>query len=115
AVRSGEVDITILPEDLVKPAQDAGYGVERSFGAENYSFSVNNDVAPFDDPQVREAVNLAVNREAMCEAVLDGACQPNGQFFGTGTLAYDDDAGIGAFEYDLERAKTLIKEAGAEG
>jgi len=115
AVRSGEVDITILPEKLVSTAEDAGYGVERSYGAENYSFSVNTDVKPFDDPRVREAMNIGIDREAMCEAVLDGACQVNGQLFGSGTQAYDDEAGLGDFEYDVERAKALVKEAGAEG
>lgn len=116
AVRSGEVDITILPEKMVDQAEDAGYSIERSYGAENYSFSVNTDVKPFDDPLVREAVNIAIDRQAMCDAVLEGACQVNGQLFGTGTAAHATDIdGLGAFEYDVERAKDLIKQAGAEG
>ncbi|WP_312008206.1 ABC transporter substrate-binding protein [Nocardioides alcanivorans] len=115
AVRSGEVDITILPEKMVKPAEDAGYSIERSYGAENYSFSVNTDLKPFDDPRVREAMNIGIDRQAMCDAVLDGACQANGQLFGTGTQAYDADKELGDFAYDVERAKELVKEAGAEG
>lgn len=116
AVRSGEVDITILPEKLVNTAEDAGYSIERSYGAENYSFSLNTSMKPFDDPRVREAMNIGIDRQAMCEAVLEGACQVNGQFFGTGTKAYNTDLdGLGHFEFDLERAKSLIEEADAKG
>lgn len=115
AVRSGNVDITILPEKMVQPAEDAGYGIERSYGAENYSFSMNTDMKPFDDPKVREAVNLAVDREGMCQAVLSGACEVNGQLFGSGTDAYAADLGLREFDQDVERAKSLIQEAGAEG
>lgn len=115
AVRSGAVDVTILPDQMTQAAEDAGYGIERSLGAENYTFSFNTEIAPFDDPKVREAVNLAIDRQAICDGVFDGHCEPTGQFFGAGTDAYDADLGLDAFPYDPDRARQLVSDAGAEG
>ncbi|WP_164477748.1 ABC transporter substrate-binding protein [Nocardioides pantholopis] len=115
AVRAGDVDITILPEEMTKAAEDAGYSVEHAFSAENYTFSVNTAMKPFDDPRVREALNIAIDREAICDGVLDGACEPTGQIFGAGTKVYDADLGLENFSFDLDRAKSLISEAGATG
>ncbi|WP_436775940.1 ABC transporter substrate-binding protein [Yinghuangia sp. YIM S09857] len=77
------------------------------------SFRMNMTVKPFDDPRVREAFKLAVDREAMVETVL----------FGRGTIG-NDLPSIGFSDYarqipqrahDPERARTLLREAGAEG
>ncbi|CAM3332654.1 ABC transporter substrate-binding protein [Nocardioides dubius] len=115
AVRSGEVDVTVLPEKLTKTAEDAGYKIVRSSGAENYTFSLNTTMKPFDDPRVREAAAISLDREAICEGVLEGACVTNGQVMGAGTKAFDKDLGLKNFPYDIERAKKLISEAGAKG
>lgn len=115
AVRSGEIDITILPDDMVASAEAAGYGVRRSLGAENYTFSFNTEIAPFDDPQVREAVNIAIDRQAICDGVLAGSCTPTGQIMGAGTAAFDQDLGLDNFPHEVDRARQLIADAGAEG
>ena len=115
AIRSGGVDITIVPEKQVSTAEGAGYAIEKSLGAENYTFSFNSTMAPFDKPEVREAVNLSLDREAICQGVLDGACEPTGQFNGAGTAAYDKELGLKNFPYDLEKAKSLVASAGATG
>lgn len=115
AVRSQDVDITILPERQVSIAEQSGYVIERAMGAENYTFSVNSTMKPFDDARVREAVNLSIDREAICEGVLSGACEPTGQFFSAGTKQYDKDLGLKNFPFDLAKAKSLVREAGATG
>ncbi|MFS3130206.1 ABC transporter substrate-binding protein [Nocardioides sp. Bht2] len=115
AVRSGEVDVTVLPQKLSKTAEEAGYKIERSSGAENYTFSVNTAMKPFDNAKVREAAAIALDRDGICEGVLGGACVTNGQVFGAGTKAFDQDLGLKNFPYDIERAKQLIEEAGAKG
>lgn len=115
AVRSGEVDVTILPAQMVSVAKSAGYRVEESVGTENYMFSMNSQIEPFDDPNVRKAVNLAVDRKGMCESIMGGLCVVSGQFFGAGGLAYDEDLGLNNFPYNPNKAKQLIQGAGAEG
>ncbi|WP_067168564.1 ABC transporter substrate-binding protein [Microtetraspora niveoalba] len=115
AIRTGDLDVTVVPEQMAKAAQDAGYKVDRAYGTENFSFSFNTRTKPFDDPRVREAVNLAVDREAVCAGLFQGQCEPTGQFFAAGTTQYDKDLGLNAVPYDLEKAKKLVQEAGAAG
>ncbi|TDB91424.1 hypothetical protein E1264_01995 [Actinomadura sp. KC216] len=115
AVRSGDLDVTILPEKMVKPAETAGYKIERSMGSENYTFSFNTAMKPFDDVRVRRAVNSALDRKAICQGLLDGKCEPNGQFFGAGTKAYAQGLDLSLVPYDLAKAKSLVEEAGATG
>lgn len=115
AVRAGEVDVALLPPAMVSVGETAGYNIEIVTGAENYTFNFNTEMAPFDDPRVIEAMSLALDREAICDGLLDGYCEPNGQFFGAGTEAYDSEIGLSQAPYDMERAKQLIEEAGATG
>jgi peptide/nickel transport system substrate-binding protein len=71
---------------------------------------IPTDVTPFDDPRVRQALNLAVDVDAIVAALLDGhgARLPN--FFVEGGLGWDAD--LKPYPYDPERARTLLAEAG---
>ena len=75
-------------------------------------FALNNDVEPFDDANVRRAVNLALNRDDIIALTMDGAGLP----LTTGMSpvigeAYDKSVD-GAFDQDIEQAKKLLEEAG---
>ncbi|MCC5579968.1 ABC transporter substrate-binding protein [Microtetraspora sp. AC03309] len=115
AIRTGDLDVTVVPEQMVTAAEAAGYKIERSLGTENFSFSFNTEMKPFDDVRVREAVNLAVDREAICKGLFQGQCEPTGQFFAAGSAQYDPAFGLTAVPFDLEKAKKLIQDAGATG
>ncbi|MGW6454802.1 ABC transporter substrate-binding protein [Streptomyces sp. NPDC055078] len=65
---------------------------------------------PFADPRVREALRLAVDREAMVEQVLSGYGHVANDILGTGDPAYAKD--IPQRTRNLTRAKALLKEAG---
>ena len=65
---------------------------------------------PFRDPKVREAIDLAIDRETMVEVVLEGLGRPARQvmpegFFGSSENVIDR-------PYDPDRAKALLAEAG---
>ncbi|MFJ8080086.1 ABC transporter substrate-binding protein [Streptomyces sp. NPDC096205] len=64
---------------------------------------------PFADPKVREALRLAVDREAMVKQVLSGYGTVANDILGTGDPAYAKD--IPQRARDLDRAKQLLKEA----
>ena len=77
-------------------------------------FALNNDVEPFNDARVREAINYAVNRQDVISLTMDGA----GEELTTGMSpvmgeAYDKSLD-GTFDQDVEKAKSLLKEAGYE-
>ncbi|WP_086746468.1 ABC transporter substrate-binding protein [Streptomyces scabiei] len=64
---------------------------------------------PFADPKVREALRLAVDREAMVKQVLSGYGTVANDVLGTGDPAYDK--GLPQRTHDLTKAKALLKEA----
>jgi peptide/nickel transport system substrate-binding protein len=73
-----------------------------------YSFDVKH--APFDNRKVREAANLAVNKEAIVKNVLGGRGIVLAGPFTPAWLGYDPT--IKPFPYDPARAKQLLAEAG---
>ncbi|CAL9587065.1 ABC transporter substrate-binding protein [Streptomyces sp. enrichment culture] len=64
---------------------------------------------PFADPRVREALRLAVDRDAMVKQVLSGYGTVANDILGTGDPAYAKD--IPQRTRDLAKAKQLLKEA----
>ncbi len=64
------------------------------------------------DPRVREAINLAIDREALNAPFL-GMGEPLTQMWHSQIAGWADRGPVP--EIDLERARQLIKQAGAEG
>lgn len=75
-------------------------------------FILNAAQGPFADPRLRRAINLAIDRRAIVDAVLDGAGAPLNGYVSTGHFGADPDA---ASLHDLEGARRLIAEAGFDG
>lgn len=65
---------------------------------------------PLLDVRVREALSLAINRDAIIERLLQGLAMPAGQLAGPTMVGYNPD--ILPTPYDPERAKALLAEAG---
>ncbi len=70
----------------------------------------NPIASPFQDIRVREAVSLAINRQAIADRVMDGLSAPAGQFSPEGYIGYSDNLNPDA--HDPDRAKQLLAEAG---
>jgi peptide/nickel transport system substrate-binding protein len=66
--------------------------------------------APFDDVRVRQAANLAVDREAIVRNVLQGRGLVVAGPFTSAWLGYDP--GVKPYPYDPARARQLLSEAG---
>jgi len=89
--------------------------------ASTYYFFLNTRVAPFDDPKVREAVNYGVDKPALAR-LFAGELAPGCSFIPPGVPGYSESLDISDCPYgnpneapDIEKAKQLIKQAGAEG
>jgi peptide/nickel transport system substrate-binding protein len=82
-----------------------------------YYFFLNQRVAPFDNEKVRQAVGFAVDERALAR-VFGGLLAPSCNFLPPGMKGFEkvDPCPWGEpGTADLEKAKALIKEAGAEG
>src|SRR2546426_4916690 len=67
----------------------------------------------FDDKRVRQALNYAVNKEAIVRDVLKGTGSMSAGPVLPGT--WGADAGLKPYPYDPERAKKLLADAGYPG
>ena len=65
---------------------------------------------PFLDPKVREAVSLAIDREAMVEVAMEGLGSVANQFLPPSIFGYNES--LPPLETDVNRAKELLAEAG---
>jgi len=68
------------------------------------------DRNPLRDQRVRQALSLAVDRQAIASRVMEGIATPTGQFMPPGTSGYTPDIPVPAVQ--LEEAKRLLAEAG---
>lgn len=76
-------------------------------------FQLNMAKPPFDDPRVRMAFRLAVNRKAILDTVLFGRGKVGNDLL---SLGYPDYAGdLPQRAHDPGKAKTLLREANATG
>lgn len=107
AFESGEIDMafTITPE-VAKMFESSGKIVKTIEAGYQYfgMFNLNSEI--YKDHTVREAVNLGINREDYLKA-LSGGKIANGFF-----AHYYDFAGDVVLKTDVEKAKSLLDEAG---
>ena len=73
-----------------------------------YSLNVNSKT--YSDPKVREAIALSIDRKAICESILHGTATVPNSYIPAGIIGHDDS--LPEFEYDPEKAKSLLAEAG---
>lgn len=124
ALLSGEVDFVLDPplQDLPKLTADPNVKVVQ--GEENRTIFIGMDQArpelqyssvkgknPFKDLRVREALNMAVDRETIKRTLMRGMSIPTGELVTHQIYGYDPAANI-IPKYNVEKAKGLLKEAG---
>lgn len=117
ALKSGQIDFAIFDSnDTGRLLQDAPNTKVVVQGTTDYYYLMLNSVwleSKFRDPKVRRAISLALDRQKIIDTALSGVGKPTG-FPSIGFSDGCDIASVGAGKQDLEQAKTLLKEAGAE-
>jgi peptide/nickel transport system substrate-binding protein len=108
---AGELDVitNLLPEfTTTVPKFAAVPGLETSV------FVLGTDNELTSDPKVREALNLAIDRQAMADSLFLGyATVAKGHHVNPSAFGFND--AIEPYAYDPAAAKALIEEAGATG
>lgn len=110
---NGTIDVTALDVSLVDNyAQDDNFkdNVKKCESLGIVTLGLNKSMKPLDDARVREAVSLAVDRKGLTENYLRGKAVPATCFIPKGIPGYDESAP--EFEYNPEKAKQLLSEAG---
>ena len=113
AMRDGQIDATFLDHYQWDEAEGQGLNVEGVVTLAHYAMGFNRSTEPFDDVRVRQAINHAIDRDALIEGVLFGHGEPAVQPFPEGHWAHNPDV-TDRYPYDPERAQELLEEAGYE-
>ncbi|MBA62714.1 MAG: peptide-binding protein [Planctomycetaceae bacterium] len=74
-----------------------------------YFYRVNTSKPPLDNPLVRKALNMAIDKQTIVDSIVKGGQVPARSFVPPGMNGYQS-AYCG--EYDVEQAKLLLAEAG---
>lgn len=112
ALRSGEIDAAEVDPSQVQEAQDAGLVVEQDLTMEFFHMQLNRTSSELGDLQVRQALNYAVDRDALVQAHGFGQGASTDQQFPPGYFAHADSIGPVLYDYDPDRARELLAEAG---
>lgn len=115
ALLGGQVEYAhdLTPTTARGHDQNEALTIVRAPNSAVQAFAMKLDRPPFDNRDLREAMFLLADREQLVESVLSGSGQIGNDLFGKGYQHYDD--GIPQRTRDLDRARSLIRRAGAEG
>ena len=114
ALLGGQVDtISLITSNEIASLESQGKKLVISPGGGMNPFTMNTQVAPFDDVRVRQAMRLIIDRPQMLDLVFKGNGTLGNDVFSRWDPAYD--TSIPQREQDIEQAKSLLKQAGREG
>ncbi len=115
ALEAGEVDIVALlpPPSLERLKLISGLRVELIESNRNLYIGINTTIPPLDSLQLRQAMDMAIDRDAICRDLLSGLGKPIGQPVAPVTFGYDPT--IEPTPYDPEHARKLVAESGYSG
>ncbi|MFZ0627250.1 MAG: ABC transporter substrate-binding protein [Acidimicrobiia bacterium] len=111
-LESGDVDWvdSVPPQDLESLAANDSVVLERVPGGDYHYFALNEARPPFDNPDVRRAIAMAIDRSEITEAAQFGAATPNQTAIPEGNFWYHDYAPF--TPGDTDGAQTLLDQAG---
>ncbi|MGW0665236.1 ABC transporter substrate-binding protein [Streptodolium elevatio] len=110
SVQSGTIDMMVASQpNQAKQAKSAGLQVQLNEGLSPDGIIMNMTRPGLDDVRVRQALSMAIDRNAVNKVAYNGDTKPT-----TAYLAENDpeQQGIGVPEYNPERAKQLLAEYG---
>jgi peptide/nickel transport system substrate-binding protein/oligopeptide transport system substrate-binding protein len=110
----GEIDVAHgVPPKLVSELRDdpryAAYLLTTVQLHTSY-LGYDNSSAPFDRPEVRQAISYAIDRRRINERVYGGLSLVAKSLLPPGLLGYDDS--LRGYDHDPERARALMRQAG---
>ncbi len=110
-LKSGSYDLitNLAPNDV---EQAPAYAAQQ--GQEHPILILDADEGITADPDVRKALNLALDKDALAEAIYSGFAVPDaGQLLSPSILGFND--ALEPYAYDPDEATRLIEEAGVAG
>ena len=114
ALIKGEIDLMdgLNPSDMGKVNNDSKLQLfERPSMNVGY-FGFNTEKEPFNKKEVRQAISHLINKQDIITNFYEGTAEPAKNPMPPSVSGYNDE--ITDYEYDVEKAKELLKKAGYE-
>lgn len=118
AYEAGEIDaiayegLSITPADIARAQADpVAWGMHSYVDYGAYYLILNNKIDPFTNTKLRQAINYAIDREALANSVGRGQSVPAFAMLPPGFPAHNPELKE-LQTFNLERAKQLLSEAG---
>ncbi|WP_210203454.1 ABC transporter substrate-binding protein [Breoghania corrubedonensis] len=113
-LKAGECQIMPYPNpaDIKAMKSDDKINLMEKAGLNVGYMAYNTQQAPFDNPKVRKALNMAMNKKAIIDAVFQGAGQVAKNPIPPTMWSYND--AVKDDPYDPEAAKKMLEEAGVK-
>lgn len=111
ALETGEVDIAydLLVSDTKRVASNDKLQLFEKPSLSCYYITFNMNKKPFDNQLVRQALSMAIDRQLLVDAINGGSGEVANAIIAPGVFGYYD---VGELEYNPEKAKELLAEAG---
>jgi len=112
ALQAGSVDVAeyLLPRELALLEKSPAVKVQKVFGNYIHRVEMNNSTPPFDNVNVRKALNYLVPRDDILKAVYFNTARPTKSPISEIYPGFTDE--YFTFTTDVENAKALLAEAG---
>ncbi|WP_067725962.1 ABC transporter substrate-binding protein [Oceanobacillus damuensis] len=108
---AGEVDVTGVPGHRVSEVEDS-FNISHQNNNSTLIITFNQEKEPFKDMKVRQAINLAINKQDIIDSVFSGYATPIGSNMSPAMGEYYLDGLQDVYQRDVEKAKQLLAEAG---
>lgn len=111
-LETGGVDLVyeVDPNDVTRVEENEDLVLQRTANLSTVYIGFNCQKAPFDNVKVRQAVNMALDTDAIIESVMKGVGAPaKGPL---GSMVWASNQNLEPYSYDVEKAKALLAEAG---
>jgi peptide/nickel transport system substrate-binding protein len=112
ALQSGQADIieSVGPDEAQLLESSGSFQVLRAPSTDAIMIAFRTTKPPLDNPVLRQAISYAIDVPSICTDIMLGYAAPNQAFIPAITLYFEEDPNY--FTYDVEKAKTLLTEAG---
>lgn len=112
ALQTGDADIVnpLPPAFAAQLKNNPEMEVNASDGSAVFWVSLNTKMKPLDNVKVRQALNYATDKAGLVRAFMQGYATPANSPLAPVTPGYDKS--LAGYDYDLDKAKALLAEAG---
>jgi len=111
ALQAGQVNVAYIAGNQVAAAKAAGFKIAVIPSEVVNELDIQTTARPFNNPDVLEAINYAINRQAIVQVQAAGYGTPAYQPFPKGFVGYDPSL-ANLYPYDPAKAKKLLAAAG---